>query len=166
MKKLRNGDAFWTTRKKMIGWIVDTAQFTIELPAVRAEKLRTALALFPRHLRRTSAKKWYRLLGILRSVVDVLPGGMGLFCHLQNALLEHKGRIPLSDRVHNELDDWRRLVYSLATRKTNMMEVLPPDATTEGCHDACGKFMGVFFAATTDLRHCGGARSRRTFDSG
>ena len=101
----------------MLGWIVDTVQFTIELPAVWAEKLRTALALFPRHLRRTSAKKWYRLLGILRSVVDILPGGMGLFCRLQNALLEHTGRIPLSERVHSELDDWRRLVHSLSTQK-------------------------------------------------
>ena len=88
--------------------------------------------MFPRHLRRTSAKKWYRLLGILRSVVDILPGGMGLFCHLQNALIEHTGRIPISERVHNELDDWQRLVHSFSTRKTHMMEVLPPDATTEG----------------------------------
>ena len=80
--------------------------FTIELPAARADKLRDTLALFPRQLQRTSAKKWYRLLGILRSVVDILPGGMGLFCHLQNALLEHTGCIPLSERVHNELDNW------------------------------------------------------------
>ena len=107
----------------MLGWIVDTVQFTIELPAVRAEKLHAALALFPRHLRRTSAKKWYRLLGILRSVVDILPGGMGLFCHLQKALLEHTGRIPLSDSVHNVLVDWRRLVV-YAVRQRNAARVL------------------------------------------
>jgi len=55
---------------------------SISLPAARANKLQAALDKFPRHQWHTLAKKWYCLLGILRSVVDVFPGDIGFFCHL------------------------------------------------------------------------------------
>mmetsp|Transcript_5804 Transcript_5804/g.9653 ORF Transcript_5804/g.9653 Transcript_5804/m.9653 type:complete len:257 (+) Transcript_5804:43-813(+) len=90
IKKLRRGNTFWMTRKKMLGWLLDMVDMSISLPGSRAEKLQAALDKFPRHQKHTSAKKWYRLLGILCSIVDVIPGGRGLFCHLQNALIAHR----------------------------------------------------------------------------
>ena len=127
-KKLAKGDAAWTTRKRMLGWIIDTVRMTMTLPQSRREKIEKLLALFPRSKRRTTSKRWYKLLGVLRSIVKVIPGGMGLFCNLQLALLQHVGRIPLTPAVHDELDDWRRLLASVAARPTHLLEVLPPDA--------------------------------------
>ena len=33
MKKLGKGDAAWITRKRMLGWIIDTVRMTLSLPA-------------------------------------------------------------------------------------------------------------------------------------
>ena len=37
--KLKKGDACWETRKKVLGWILDTVSMTIELPPRRAQRL-------------------------------------------------------------------------------------------------------------------------------
>jgi hypothetical protein len=36
LKKLLLGDACWTTKKKILGWILDTLAMTITLPENRA----------------------------------------------------------------------------------------------------------------------------------
>jgi hypothetical protein len=35
VKKLRKGDAYWATRKEVLGWVLDCTQMTIELPSRR-----------------------------------------------------------------------------------------------------------------------------------
>ena len=42
-KKLKKGDATWTTSKVMLGWLVDTIAKTITLPPHRVERLHTIL---------------------------------------------------------------------------------------------------------------------------
>jgi hypothetical protein len=39
VKKLSKGDAYWSTRKVILGWIIDTARGTLELPIHRRERL-------------------------------------------------------------------------------------------------------------------------------
>jgi hypothetical protein len=47
VKQLKQGKACWGTRKLILGWIVDTLQMTIELPAHRKERLLEILKSFP-----------------------------------------------------------------------------------------------------------------------
>jgi hypothetical protein len=68
-KKLLQGDAAWSTKKTVLGWLIDTTRRTIELPPHRLQRLSELLASFPHHQRRTSRRKWQQLLGELRSMI-------------------------------------------------------------------------------------------------
>jgi hypothetical protein len=82
LKKLRKGDGSWSTRKEILGWIINTVRQTIELPAHR----KLALAKIFQDLassRRVSNKTWQRYLGKLQFVSSAIPGCAGLFSALQ-----------------------------------------------------------------------------------
>ena len=96
LSKLRKGDCSWTTIKNILGWIINTVAGTIELPLHRQERLGTILASIPVTQKRTTVKKWHRLLGELRSVSLTLPGARNIFSAMQNALvLSSNNRIAL-----------------------------------------------------------------------
>jgi hypothetical protein len=118
IKKLHKGDASWSTRKSILGWLVDTTKRTIELPPHRIERLHEILASVPQHQHRTSRRKWQQLLGELGSMVLAIPGGRGLFSQLQSVLLHSpqakpSDRLCLSQPVHDQLDDIRWLAENL-----------------------------------------------------
>ena len=47
VKKLRKGDGNWSTRKTVLGWVIDTVAQTITLPERRLDRLNAILATFP-----------------------------------------------------------------------------------------------------------------------
>jgi hypothetical protein len=73
------GDACWSTRKRLLGWNVDTATETLHLPPHRLARLYELLDHLQPPRKRTSIKTWHRLLGELRSMTIALPGTKGLF---------------------------------------------------------------------------------------
>lgn len=73
VKKLNKGDALWSTRQTILGWIVDTYQETITLPAHRAERLLNLLDTLIKR-RRISFTNWQKVLGELQSMILALPG--------------------------------------------------------------------------------------------
>jgi hypothetical protein len=153
-KKLKQGDAYWATRKLILGWIIDTIQMTLELPPHRKERLQAILDDIPSTQRRISVKKWQQVLGEIRSMAIAIPGSRGLFSLLQEALRHQTdGRIRLSKGVHDTLDDFRWLAADLASRPTRLYEIVPqPDPELLGAQDACGVGMGgVWFPTTTNL---------------
>ncbi len=88
---------------------------TIHLPQRRLNHLAAILNDIPHSQKRLSKKKWFKILGELRSMSLAIPGARGLFSQLQSALqLEKKGRIALRKGVHAALDDFRWLQHDLA----------------------------------------------------
>ena len=144
LKKLRQGDCSWDTCKTVLGWVVDTANMTIELPPHRLERLWEILDGIPKHQVRTTAKKWHAVLGELRSMAVALPGSRNLFSRLQHAmtLRQNKHRISLRRGVHQALDDFRWLVKDLERRPTRLAEVVPLRPVADGHHDASGAGAG------------------------
>jgi hypothetical protein len=67
IKKMLKGDATCSTRKHILGWVVDTIKMTVELPPHRVERLFELLDSVSPRQRRASANKWGKLLGELRS---------------------------------------------------------------------------------------------------
>jgi hypothetical protein len=105
VKKLLKGDGYWETCKLILGWILDTIWMTLELPAHRAKQLQEILDLIPCHQKRTSVKKWHKVLGKIRSMVLAIPGMRGLFGLLQEALhYQTNQRLRLSQGVHKCLN--------------------------------------------------------------
>lgn len=143
MKKLLQGDCSWSTVKLVLGWIIDTVNMTIQLPQHRIDRLWEILNSIPRHQKRTSVKKWHKVLGELRSMSIALPGSRTLFGRLQNALsLKSKSRVALDKGVHQALDDFRWIATDLSARPTRIQEVIPLPPIAEGDHDASGSGAG------------------------
>ena len=146
VKKMLKGDACWTTRKVILGWVVDTVTSTVELPPHRADRLQAILDSIQPGQRRVATKTWHQVLGELRSMAVASPGMRGLFSTLQEAFrhVDTDGhRLRLRKPVHDFLKDFRWLARDLASRPTRMGELVPnsiPD--TVGACDAAGTGMG------------------------
>jgi hypothetical protein len=155
VKKLRKGDATWSTQKVILGWILDSIQLTLELPCHRIARLFELLDSVVPSQRRVSTKKWKKLLGELRSMVLTVPGARGLFSVLQLEMkvrLEEGTRLRLTDQVHAVLRDFRALATELQSRPTCISELVPSmTPATMGAQDATGKGMGgVHFVPMPD----------------
>ena len=156
LKKLRKGDVSWSTLKNVLGWMIDTVAMTIALPPHRVERLAQILASIPPTQKRTSVRKWHKVLGELRSMAIALPGARGLFSALQLALSRSNNhRLSLNKGVHAALDDFRWLLHDLSSRPTRIAEVVPLLPSALGYHDASGDGCGgVWFPVPSlDSRH-------------
>ena len=149
IKKLQKGDCSWGEIKVILGWILNTATLTIELPLHRQERLAEILASIPSHQKRTSIKKWHKVLGELRSMSIALPGSRSLFSNMQRALATKQGnRITLKKGVHQAIADFKWILKDMSSRPTRIAEVVPLNSSAEGHHDASGKGAGgVWFPA-------------------
>jgi hypothetical protein len=154
-KKLLKGDASWSTRKVILGWVIDTIQRTVELPPHRLQRLSELLDSIPSHQHRTSRRKWQQLVGELRSMVLAIPGGRGLFSQLQSVLVHSvdakpSDRLRLSPAVHDQLADLRWLASELASRPTRWAEIVDSTPTFLGTVDASGLGMGGTWLPVAD----------------
>jgi hypothetical protein len=96
VKKLRQGDAYWDTKKVLLGWVIDTMQQTLCLAPHRLARLQ---AFFDelRNVTRVAVNQWQKMLGELRSMVLGIPGRRGLFSTLQHGFKQ-------SDRFRIRID--------------------------------------------------------------
>ncbi|KAI2502175.1 hypothetical protein MHU86_12311 [Fragilaria crotonensis] len=143
-KKLRQGDAYWATRKTILGWDFDTVAGTLNLPPHRLDRLYALLDAFPPTRRRAPVGEWHRLLGELRSMTAALPGARGLFSALQDSLRAgDRHRVRLSRLAHASLADFRAIADTLRVRPTRFRELIPVGTpVAHGACDACQKGMG------------------------
>jgi hypothetical protein len=148
MKKLHKGDAKWSTRKILLGWLVDTVAETISLPDHRADRLVDILSSLLQR-RRISLKMWQQQLGELRSMVLAIPGGRGLFSTLYTGLTQDEAiaspkasRVRLSPPLQDALQDLSYLANDLRSRPTRIGEVTDSLPAAFGAADASGLGMG------------------------
>ena len=153
VKKLKKGDARWSTKKVVLGWLLDSVDKTISLPPHRIERLQAILADIGPTKKRISVKNWHRLLGELRSMVIGIPGARGLFSPLQEAFRTETSdhRLRLNSMVHQFLDDFRHLSETLGDRPTRIAELIPQDPSVIGTTDASGQGMGGVAFLNTPL---------------
>ena len=153
VKKLGQGDAYWSTRKTILGWDFDTVAGTLQLPPHRVARLFELLDTVQPPRKRMPLKEWYRLLGELRSMEPGLPGARGLFSFLQHALSRgDRHRLRLNRHVFACVDDFRTLADSLGDRPTRLRELVPVAPSDIGACDACRLGMGgVWFDAVAPV---------------
>lgn len=144
LSKLNKGDALWSTRKVMLGWIIDSVAETIELPEHRIRRLLDTLHELV-GLRRISVKRWQQALGELRSMILAIPGGKGLFSTLYLALSDpdtKHHRIRITNPMRDALEDLLNLSRDLGGRPTRFGEIVDTIPVAYGTADACGVGMG------------------------
>jgi len=150
LSKLDKGDLEWGTTKRILGWDINTATGTILLPQHRQTRLHELLTTFS-GLHRTSRKRWYQLLGELRSMSLAIPGSHHMFSILQNVLVSqpHAARLRLSPLVHATLTDWISLAATLMQRPTPITHLVPTAPTHVGTTDASKQGMGGVWFPTS-----------------
>lgn len=151
IKKMLKGEACWSTKKRILGWDLDTEALTLTLPPHRLTRLREVLQWLQPPRKRLATSKWHRLLGELRSMSPALPGTRGLFSVLQHALSRgDQHRVRLTRHVYDTAADFTALVDSLAARPTRLPELVPTFPSHVGASDACQVGMGgVWFPTDT-----------------
>jgi hypothetical protein len=144
--KLEAGDGAWSTKKIILGWLIDTAAGTIQLPDHKVERLEALLQHFL-HVSRTSRKKWYSLLGELRHMSVAIKGAAYLFSILQSILVDQPTakRVHLGPLIHASLADWQHLAHTLHTHPVPISSLVPRAPTFLGAVDASGAGIGGFW---------------------
>ena len=148
---MEKGDAHWSTRKRILGWDMDSVTLTLHLPPHRFARCKEVLSwLAPPRRKRIATAKWHQLLGELRSMSSALPGTRGLFSVLQEALSRgDRRRVRLNHHAYRTAADFRALVDSLGSRPTRLLELVPTPPLAVGASDACQVRMGgVWFDAS------------------
>ncbi len=86
-----------------------------------------------------------------------LPGSCNIFSSMQNAMSsQSKGRIPLGKGVHETLGNFWWIHWNIATRPTQIAEVIPLPPMVEGHHNASGTGAGRIWFPGPLLRACDG----------
>ena len=151
LKKFLAGDGYLSTKKIILGWLLDTVRQTLELPPHRIERLQEIFDSL-RNKDRVPVKLWHKVLGELRHMSLGVPGSRGLFSMLQEGLRHSdRHRIRITQEMRDQLSDFEYLTQSLAERPTELAEIVPDDPVAAGPHDASGLGAGgAWLPATTN----------------
>ena len=84
-KKMDQGDGTWSTTKEILGWLVDGANFTIQLTPDKFEKIARLIKKVCK-TKFCEIKKIQELAGKLQHASFGIPGGKGLFSPIHRAL--------------------------------------------------------------------------------
>ena len=113
---------------------------TIHLPQRRVERLGKILDSIPIHQKKTSVKKWHKVLSKLRSMSLAMPDAQLLFSHMQQALSKKiGGRVLLMKDVHQALEEFCWLFSNITSHQTRLAELITLAAAAKDHHDAFDK---------------------------
>eukprot|EP00536_Pseudo-nitzschia_multiseries_P017358 jgi/Psemu1/50546/gm1.50546_g len=155
LKKILQGDATWTTKKVILGWLINSINKTISLPPHRVERLKEILHSIAPTQRHVPIQQWHKVRGELRSMALAIPGSIGLFSILQEAF-QHKEpnrqQIRLTKRVQSFLRDFQWKATDLSKRPTAIVELVPDifPATLGACNALGADMGGIHFVPLPD----------------
>ena len=150
-KKLNEGEGTWETCKEVLGWLIDGATFTIQLPPTKCDKI---VHLIKKMTKRTtsSRQRFQELAGKLQHASFGIPGGKGLFSPIYRAMQGTSDVIPLTPFIKETLRDWRTFVQHLAKQPTPVQLLVPDYPHLLQYTDACG--LGAGGVITPGLSAC------------
>jgi hypothetical protein len=152
--KLAAGDGVWSTTKQILGWLIDLSVQTLQLLPHKAERLHELITtILP--LRRTSRRKWYKLLGELKHMATAIPGAKHQFSLLQNVLVDQPNakRVRLNPIVHASIQGWLSLATTLTSNPQPISALVPANPEFIGAVDASGQGLGGFWISNTNTTH-------------
>jgi hypothetical protein len=153
VKKMLKGDAQWSTRKRTLGWDLDTRDNTLHLPQHRVTHHYDVLDWLQHPRKRLPKRLWHKILGELWSVAPALPGMRGLFSVLQAALsTDDRHRVRINQQVYDTATDFRALVDSVSSRPMRLQQLVPTAPSDIGACDSCRYCMGGVWFDALDRR--------------
>ena len=116
-KKLDQGEGTWSFAKEILGWLVDGANFTIQLMPDKCQKLEKLIRDVIK-CRQVPLGTFQELAGKLQHASFAIPGGKGLFSPIHRAMAGLKPFIKITPDVKQTLIDWTTVVRHLASCPT------------------------------------------------
>ena len=136
-KKLEKLEGLWEHTKEILGWILDGANYTIQLPPAKVEKMVQTLRALAKK-KKVRLKEFQKIAGSLHHASMGIPGGRGLFTTIWQAMAnEKKGWIPLSKDIKDTFADFRWLFKEIANHPINVAQLVPRLPHLHGYTDAC-----------------------------
>lgn len=151
-KKMAEGEGVWDFQKEILGWILDGAKFTIQLPPKKCEKIAETI----KHMIRKSGvplNEFQKLAGKLGHASFGIVGGKALLSPLYNALHGDPPWIKLTQVIKTTLRDWKAFIRSLAREPTHVTFLVPRKPNYIQYTDACGLGAGGVIVGHTDEFH-------------
>ena len=139
LKKAQKCDGNWVVEKDILGWILNSEKGTFQLPSRRLKDLKSLLTILPSQWR-LPVSKLRSLIGKMRSMHLAVPGTIGHFFYIQEALTNYgtASKAYLSKLFHWEISHWKRLSTDLLDRPRFLAEVVCRLLTALGFCDASG----------------------------
>ncbi|KAL7546450.1 hypothetical protein ACHAWF_009786 [Thalassiosira exigua] len=142
-KKVKRGEADWTTTKEVLGWLLDGDKRTVVSPPDKA-------AAYTAELQKLLQKKsipiarFRKIIGKLRFASLCLPAGRALISPLNRELWGNPKVIASGRKseVHESLGDWLQLIKDLAKHPTSVHELVARAVDFYGYYDACNTGVG------------------------
>ena len=136
-KKLEKLEGLWQHTKEILGWIIDGANYTIQLPPEKVEKMVTTLKSLSKK-KKTRIKDFQKIAGSLHHASMGIPGGRGLFTTIWQAMANAKGGwIKLSPELKATFSDFKWLFQEIANHPINVAQLVPRLPHIQGFTDAC-----------------------------
>jgi hypothetical protein len=154
--KVEKGDATFLTKKRILGWDINTETMTIHLPQHRLERILDITTTFL-NKKITTRKQWQKLLGELRSMTLALHSSAHLFSVLQHVLRGTSRKVRIPKVAHQALHDWQDVARNIARHPVPITSLVPHAPHYVSTSDASQDGMGGMWLPTrltTDCQPC------------
>ena len=138
-------DGTWDTQRIILDRILGTIKGTIELPPHCVKHLNAILESVTPKMKVIAVQQWHKILGELWSMSTAIPDARGCFSLLQEAFRHVEADCPhirLTKAVHGFLEDFLWLANDVASRPTQIVELVPSNPALLGAWDAADPGMG------------------------
>jgi hypothetical protein len=151
-KKLLHREANLTTRKIVLGWLLDGKHCTTELTNDKATSYADELQKLLQWSRIPMAR-YQNIIGKLRFALFCIPAGKALMTPLNMAMRGDPAHVPSGRKteVHKSLGNWLQIIKDLKTRPTSVHEIVATSVECYGYCNACNTGVGAVWLPLDSL---------------
>ena len=122
--KLDKEDGRWEEVKEILGWMVNGATYTIQLPPNKVDKVFHRLTKIKKFKRKIPRKALDQLAGSLEHASFGILGGAGLFSPIQQGLVGNKQWIKVTADLKQCFQDWGAIIKYMAGHPTHVLQIV------------------------------------------
>ena len=137
-KKLDKEDGRWEEVKEILGWTINGATYTIQLPPDKVDKVLHHLNKIKKFKTKIPRKALDQLAGSLEHASFGILGGAGLFSPIQQGLVGNKQWIKVTANLKQCFQDWGAIIKHMVGQSTHILQIVKGLPHYVGFSNSCG----------------------------